>query len=75
MIGGSAQENALITTAILKGEDRSARRDTVLLNAAAALLASGKAESLPDGVQLAAQSIDSGSALHVLDALVEFTNN
>jgi anthranilate phosphoribosyltransferase len=75
LVGGSAQENALITSAILKGEDRSARRDTVVLNAAAALLASGKAEDLQDGIQLARQSIDSGSAMHVLASLIEFTNN
>ena len=75
LVGGSAQENALITSVILKGEDRSARRDTVLLNAAAALLASGKAVDLQDGIQLARQSIDSGSAMHVLESLIEFTNN
>ena len=75
LVGGSAQENAVITSAILKGEDRSARRDTVVLNAAAALLASGKAEELQDGIQLARQSIDSGSAMRVLASLIEFTNN
>ena len=75
LVGGSAQENAVITSAILKGEDHSARRDTVVLNAAAALFASGKAQELPAGIQLARQSIDSGSALRVLASLIEFTNN
>jgi anthranilate phosphoribosyltransferase len=74
LVGGTAQENAVITKAILDGEDQGARRDTVVLNAAAALLASGKAADLPDGIQLAQESIDSGAALRVLTDLVEFTN-
>ena len=74
LVGGSAQENAVITRAILENEDQGARRDTVVLNAAAALMASGKAADLPDGIQLAQESIDSGAALRVLIDLVAFTN-
>ena len=51
------------------------RRDIVLLNAAAAFIASGKAENFSDGVSLAAQSIDAGNAMKKLERLVEFTNS
>jgi anthranilate synthase/phosphoribosyltransferase len=71
--GGTPQENALITREILAGSDRGPRRDTVVLNAAAALLAGGKARDLADGVRLANQSLDSGAAQGVLDALVTFS--
>jgi anthranilate phosphoribosyltransferase len=49
-------------------------RDIVLLNAAAALLVAGKAESLRDGVALATQSIESGQALGVLEELIRLSN-
>jgi len=71
--GGNATENAAIVRRILEGE-KSARRDVVLVNAAAALVAAGRAEHLPSGVELAAQSIDSGKALQKLAALVRFTS-
>ena len=48
--------------------------DIVLLNAGAALLVAGKAERLQDGIRLAAEVIDNGHARHVLDRLVEITN-
>lgn len=73
LAGGDAQENASIIRAILDGE-RSCRRDVVLLNAAAALVASGHAETVADAIPLAAYAIDSGHARQRLQLLVEFTN-
>jgi anthranilate phosphoribosyltransferase len=70
--GGDAAQNAGIVRSILTGE-KSPRRDVVLMNAAAALVAAGKAEHLKAGADLAAQSIDSGSAAKKLEALVSFT--
>ena len=72
LAGGDAAENARIIREILGGE-KSPRRDVVLMNASAALVAAGKAEHLKDAVALAATSIDSGSASQKLDALVLFT--
>ena len=62
-----------ITQKILSGTLNGARRDVVVLNAAAALVAGGQARTLPEGIHLATQSLDSGSAQHVLDHLIEFT--
>jgi anthranilate phosphoribosyltransferase len=70
--GGNAEENAATTTALLKGE-KGPKRDVILLNAAAALVAGGKAESLGDGLELAAEAVDSGAALGKLNELVEFS--
>ncbi len=72
--GGDAAENAAITRAILTGDDRSARRDVVVLNAGAALVAGGKADTLADGISLAQESLDSGAAFGALEKLVAFTN-
>ncbi len=71
--GGDVNENANIIRDIVAGK-KSARRDVVLLNAAAALVAAGRADSIAEGVPLAAQSLDSGAARKKLDALVAFTN-
>jgi anthranilate phosphoribosyltransferase len=71
--GGDTQANAEIIRKILEGE-KSPRRDIVLMNAAAALVAAGKADSLKEAMPLAAESIDSGAARAKLGALVEFTN-
>lgn len=65
----SATQNAAITRAILEGADRGPKRDTVLLNAGAALYAAGKAEDLAGGVVLAGSLIDSGKALAALEAV------
>jgi anthranilate phosphoribosyltransferase len=70
--GGAPEENAAILRQVLGGEV-GARRDTVLLNAAAALVAGGLAADLPDGLLLGADAIDSGRATKKLDALIEFT--
>jgi anthranilate synthase/phosphoribosyltransferase len=71
--GGDATENAAITRGILSGTINGARRDVVVLNAAAALFVGGQAQTLPEGVRLAEGSIDSGSAQRVLDHLIEFS--
>jgi anthranilate phosphoribosyltransferase len=71
--GGDATENAAIIRGILGG-NKSARRDVVLLNAAAALVAAGKADHLTEALSAAAQSIDSGAAAGTLAALARFTN-
>jgi anthranilate phosphoribosyltransferase len=67
--GGDAATNASITRGILNGE-RGPRREVVLLNAAAALVASELARNLSAGIDLATQSIDSGAAIERLDRLV-----
>ena len=71
--GGDARQNSGIILEVLKGT-RGARRDIVLLNAAAAFVASSKANDLSEGVQIAARSIDNGNALRKLEHLIEFTN-
>jgi anthranilate phosphoribosyltransferase len=71
--GGDAAENAAIIREVLAGK-KSPRRDVVLLNAAAALVAASKADHLQDALPLAANSIDSGAAAAKLEALVHFTN-
>ena len=71
--GGDAAENAAIIREVLGGQ-KSPRRDVVLLNAAAALVAAGKADHLKDALPLAVNAIDSGAAEGKLEALVKFTN-
>ncbi|HEY3619547.1 MAG TPA: anthranilate phosphoribosyltransferase, partial [Candidatus Sulfotelmatobacter sp.] len=71
--GGDATENAKIIRAVLAGE-KSPRRDVVLLNAAAALVAAGRADRIADAIPVAAQSIDSGTAASKLAALGRFTS-
>jgi anthranilate synthase/phosphoribosyltransferase len=73
LLGGTAEENAEITRSILSGQKDGARRDVVVLNAATALVAAGRANDLPGGIKLANESIDSGAALDVLNRFVEFT--
>jgi anthranilate phosphoribosyltransferase len=72
--GTNAAENAAIVRDVLNGQ-KSARRDVVLMNAAAAIVAAGKTAHLPDGASIAADSIDSGAALNKLEALVRFTQS
>lgn len=71
--GGGAKENAGIVISILKG-DRGARRDVVLLNASAALVAGGRAKDFKTGAKMAAESIDSGRAMDKLLKLIELSN-
>jgi anthranilate phosphoribosyltransferase len=69
LMGGDREENARIIRAILDG-DAGPKRDIVLMNSAAALVAGAKARDLKEGVGLAAHAIDSGAALRKLEALV-----
>jgi anthranilate synthase/phosphoribosyltransferase len=73
LLGGSAEENAQITRNILNGRDQGSKRDVVILNAAATLMAAGKVADLPAGVRLATNSIDNGAALDVLQRFAAFT--
>jgi len=73
LAGGDAIENAAIIRAVLSGE-KSPRRDVVLLNAAAALVAAGRTDHIVQAIPLAAQSIDSGAAAATLEALIRFTS-
>ena len=71
--GGDPAENAKITLAILNGE-KGHKRNAVLLNAGASLYIGGKAASFKEGVALAAELIDSGKALEVLNKFIEVSN-
>lgn len=72
--GGSPQENAAITLAILKGEERGAKRQAVCLNAGAALYIVGKTETIEAGVKMAEELIDNGSALKKLQEFIDESN-
>jgi anthranilate phosphoribosyltransferase len=72
IIGGDAKENAKILNGILKGE-KGTKRDMVLMNSSAALVAAGKAGDFAEGIRVAADSIDSGKAYKKLERLIEFT--
>lgn len=71
--GGTPQENAEIVRRILSGE-KGPKRNAVLLNAGASLYIGGKADSIRDGVELAANIIDSGKAAETLDKLIRISN-
>lgn len=70
--GGDATLNAKLIQEVLQGK-KSARRDVVVLNAAAALVAAGRADHIRDAVPLAAAAIDSGAAVAKLEALINFS--
>ncbi len=72
LAGGEPARNAEITRRILHGE-KGARRNVVLLNGAAALVASGRVADISAGIRLAEEAIDSGAAADKLDALAVFT--
>lgn len=72
--GGTPQENAEITKAILEGRETGAKRHAVCLNAGAALYIAGKAASIEAGVKMAEQLIDSGAALKKLEEFIEKSN-
>ena len=74
LTGGTPAENAEITKAILKGEEKGPKRQAVCLNAGAALYIAGKSASIEEGVKLAESLIDSGAALKKLEEFVEETN-
>jgi len=74
LIGGDAHTNAALLRGVLEGE-RGPRRDIVLLNAAAAILAGDAAAGWQEGVAIAAESIDSGAALEKLNMLVKYSHD
>ena len=71
--GGTPEENAAITRAILSGE-KGPKRDAVLMNAGASLYIGGKAETMDDGIKLAAEILDSKKALDTLEKMIEVSN-
>lgn len=71
--GGNPEENAAITKAILSGE-KGAKRDAVVLNAAACIYIAKKADTMQEAVKVAEEMIDSGKAMEVLNQFVELTN-
>ncbi|MBX5475861.1 MAG: anthranilate phosphoribosyltransferase [Clostridia bacterium] len=71
--GGDAADNAAIARDVLAGKPGPAR-DIVLLNAGAALYAGGRAETIAEGVRLAADAIDSGAARRTLERFIAFTH-
>lgn len=73
LLGDDAPTNAAILRGILSGETRDAKRDVVLLNAAAAFIAGGLADDFPAGIEMSAAIIDDGKALEKLDALVAYS--
>lgn len=74
LTGGSPQENAEITEAILEGREKGAKRQAVCLNAGAALYITGKAETIEQGVRMAESLIDDGSALRKLEEFITESN-
>ena len=74
IVGGTPEENAQTTRDILAGKITGAKRDIVLMNAGAGLFIAGKAESMKDGVRLAAELIDSGKALEKIKEMIEVSN-
>jgi anthranilate phosphoribosyltransferase len=71
--GGDARQNSEIILEVLRGSP-GPRRDIVVLNAAAAFVASSRANDLREGIKIAIESIDAGRALRKLEQLIEFTN-
>lgn len=74
LTGGTPQDNAAITLDILEGHTHGARRDTVVLNAAAAFYIAGRINTIAEGVALAQELIDSGAALKTLEAYRHLSN-
>lgn len=74
IVGGTPDENAQITMNILKGVERGAKRDIVILNAGCAIYCTGAAASIEEGIEMARESIDSGNALAKFEKMKEFTN-
>ena len=74
IVGGTPDENAALTRGILSGEITGTKRNAVLLNAGCAIYAANKAESIADGIRIAAEMIDSGKALAVLDRFAKVSN-
>lgn len=73
--GGTPEENAAVTRAILSGEEKGHKRNAVLLNAGAAIYIGGKSDSFEEGIAKAADIIDSGRAADLLDKLIVLSNS
>ena len=69
--GGSPEENAQITKDILSGKDKGPKRDTVLMNAGAAIYIAGKAASVAEGIEKAKELIDSGKAYEAMERFIK----
>lgn len=74
LVGGVPEVNAQITRDILSGKTQGTRRNDVLLNAGVALFTAGRAETIADGIQLAARMIDSGKAMETLEKCIAVSN-
>lgn len=74
LVGGTPEENAKITIDILKGIEKGAKRNAVLMNAGASLYICGKADSMKAGIELAGELIDSGKAYETLQKFIEVSN-
>ena len=74
LTGGTPEENAEITRAILEGREKGAKRQAVCLNAGASLYITGKTETIEEGVRLAEKLIDEGAALKKLDEFIAESN-
>jgi len=72
LLGGNPEENAQITRNILNGE-KGPKRNVVLINAAAALVAAGQAEDLKQGIRMAETAIDDGAAANKMEALIKYS--
>jgi anthranilate phosphoribosyltransferase len=72
LLGGNPEENAQITRNILNGE-KGPKRNVVLINAAAALVAAGQAEDLKQGIRMAETAIDDGTAANKMEALIKYS--
>lgn len=73
IIGGTPSQNAMAFRALLEGQP-GAYRDAVLLNSAAALMVADRVKTLPEGVEMASESIDSGQAKAKVEALAKLTS-
>ena len=73
LVGGTPEENAAITRAILEGE-QGAKRNAVLLNSAAALYVANACQTLGNGIEMAADVIDNGYALDKLEEFIRYSN-
>ena len=74
LVGGTPQENALITCNILEGKEKGAKRQAVCLNAGASFYIAGRTSTMEEGVRLAEDLIDSGAAKRKLEEFIKETN-
>jgi anthranilate phosphoribosyltransferase len=72
--GGSPEQNAAVILAVFSGEERGAKRDAILLNAAGAIAAGHHALDLREGLEVARETVDSGAAAERLEKLVAFSH-